>query len=216
MNNQEPKTFRDAAIEFLKKPENLRVALEIEPLLPQLKGSLMLNFWKLLEERIILKLSLEPNSYWKVKISNAKNLENLLNNEGVVITPSGKTTAFFLEFVIYLEMPRFYWGICWNDFLQKSAIPNLPTAFLDCFKQFEEKQKQEKEWKLDKENRRWPIYQYDNYNVNDPEFLASLTNEEDLNRIANDISDKLIFTFRENCAIIEQANQELLNSQVTK
>jgi hypothetical protein len=120
--------YRDAAVQFLLKPENLEVALEVAELVEDVKDELVLEFWHTLKGKVCENQGkLAP---WLVKLDSDEQLKG--NWSGLDCVPDIAPKAErYLRCRLAQGGGTIYQGVCWNkemktpfDELSKS-VPQL-------------------------------------------------------------------------------------------
>jgi hypothetical protein len=105
--------YRDAAVQFLLKPENLEVALEVAELVEDVKDKLVLEFWHTLKSKVCENQGKLPT--WSVKLDSD---EDLLKGgyRGLRCVPDTASKAqHYLGFRITQGGGTIYQGVRWNE-----------------------------------------------------------------------------------------------------
>jgi hypothetical protein len=105
--------YKDAVVEFLLKPENLEVALEIAELVADVKDKLVLEFWHAVKSKVCESQSKLPT--WSVKLDSD---EDLLKGgfRGLWCVPDTASKAqHYLGFRITQGGGTIFQGVCWNE-----------------------------------------------------------------------------------------------------
>ena len=105
--------YKDAAVQFLSKPENLEVALEVAELVEEVRDKLVLEFWHTLKSKVCESQSKLPT--WSVKLDSD---EDLLKGgyRGLRCVPDATSKApHYLGFRITQGGGTIYQGVCWNE-----------------------------------------------------------------------------------------------------
>ena len=104
--------YRDAAVQFLLKPENLEVALEVAELVEDVKDELVLEFWHTLKGKVCENQGkLAP---WLVKLDSDEQLKG--NWSGLDCVPDVASRAqHYLRFHLEREGDKIRQGVCWNE-----------------------------------------------------------------------------------------------------
>ena len=103
--------YRDAVVEFLSKPENLEVALEIAELVEDVKDKLVREFWHAVKSKVCESQNKLPT--WSVKLDSDEQLKR--NYSGLRCVPDTASKAQqYLGFRISQEGGMIYQGVCWN------------------------------------------------------------------------------------------------------
>jgi hypothetical protein len=103
--------YRDAAVQFLLKPENLEVALEIAELVENVKQKLVLEFWHGLKSKVSENQS--KLATWSVKLDSDEQLKG--NWSGLDCVPDIASRAQrYLRFRVEQGGGTIYQGVCWN------------------------------------------------------------------------------------------------------
>lgn len=104
--------YKYAAVQFLSKPENFEVALDVAELLEDVKDKLVLEFWHTLKDQVCKIQSELPA--WSFKLDSD---EKLLKKRwsGLNCVPEIAPNAqHFLEFCLRQEGDKIYQSVHWN------------------------------------------------------------------------------------------------------
>jgi len=114
--------YKDAAVQFLSKPENLEVALDVAELLEDVKDKLVLEFWHSLKDQVC-KIQSELPAWSFGLDSDEKLLKGRYSGLHCVpkIAPNAQN---FLMFCLRQEGDKIYQGVRWNKEV-KTAFDEL-------------------------------------------------------------------------------------------
>jgi hypothetical protein len=118
--------YKDAAVQFLLKPENLEVALEIDELVRDVKDKLVLEFWHALKSKVCEGQSELPA--WTINLDSDKDLLKG-GYAGLDCVPDIASTAQrYLKFSVEQGGGTIYQGVCWNKEM-KTPFDELSKKF---------------------------------------------------------------------------------------
>jgi hypothetical protein len=194
--------YKDAAVQFLSKPENLEVALDVAELLEDVKDKLVLEFWHKLKERVSEKLS-EPLT-WSFKLDSD---EELLKGRypGLDCVPGIAPNAqHFLRFRLEQGGDKISQGVCWNVEMKtpfdklSEGVPQLRRI---------RDRLQPSEGYSSKVNTWWVGYKY----LNNSQRLREKTSllRMQAGTLANEVADEFVELAKGLQKLVEEANSAL-------
>lgn len=123
--------YKDAAVEFLLKPENLELALEIAELVEDVKDRIVLEFWHAVKRKVCESQSKLPT--WSVELDCDEDLKKA-GYRGLRCVPDAASKAqHYLGFRITQGGGTIYQGVCWNEEMKtpfdelSKKVPRLTT-----------------------------------------------------------------------------------------
>ena len=104
-----PESYQQAVTEYLTKPDNLRLALEISEHMPRLKQSLQIKFWN--ETSAMLKDKLDGQlDYWEIDPLEGEDATK--NNHGFYLRgKESKSQHIKLNFTLFQESNGGYYNV---------------------------------------------------------------------------------------------------------
>jgi len=181
-------SYEDDAVKFLATRENIRQVLEIERLVPKLKGQVKLKFWKELEQIIGRRINEEKVGGWRVELGG--------NNGPLWIKP----TESFPFYGTNLEgfSDRYFIAITFSkgEEPEVKEVENLRKKLI------------EHNWRREKGRLGWNYLEHPY--VGDEFFVAMVDTPDETVRYA---ADRLWELYKEHREQLEQINTKIMVSK---
>jgi hypothetical protein len=193
--------YRDAVVEFLLKPENLGVALEIAELVEDVKHKVYLEFWHGLKTKVSENQS--KLACWSVKLDSDEQLKR--NYSGLDCVPDIAPRAQrYLRFRVTQETGMIYQGVRWNREMKtpfdelSEKVPQL-TAIRDRLQELSKEYSKPDSW--------WIGWKYLNSRQGLREKMTLLHIRG--GGLATDVADEFLLLVEKMRELVEEANSRL-------
>jgi hypothetical protein len=117
--------YKDEAVKFLSKPENLEVALDVAELVEDVKDRLVLEFWHAIKSKVSEQQSVLPG--WRLQLDSDEDLVQGKYSGLDWLQDFASNRADYLRLRVERERDTIYQGVCWNK-ERKTAFEKLSDA----------------------------------------------------------------------------------------